>query len=318
MGDQPKTARSSAASADDTLPSRPPTPPPAPPRQPVSLLQPSQKKKHKSAKVFRVFGSVFRSFPIITPATCKLPSLPGGRIPGDHHRSISGSRITGTLFGYRKGRVSLSMQENPRCLPTLVVELAIQTNVLQKDMSSGMLRIALECEKKPENGKSSLLEEPMWTMYVNGKKSGYGVKRDANEEDLNVMELLRPVSAGAGVLPGNTEVEGPDNELTYIRAHFERVVGSRDSETLYMLSPEGNNAHAADSKATTLSEMKYHEFETYVANPNAMRPLEDEISQPKAHTINKSVTLYLEDQSHVFEANIIKETVTPTSDIYQS
>ena len=46
---------------------------------------------------------------------------------------------------------------------------------------------------------------------------------------------------GAGVLPGNTEAEGPDGELAYMRAHFERVVGSKDSETLYMLSPDGNN-----------------------------------------------------------------------------
>ncbi|KAM7275544.1 hypothetical protein ACFE04_017410 [Oxalis oulophora] len=253
MGD-PKTPRSSV---DDSLPSStpplspcttisssssstPPKPPVPPARQPVSLLQPSLKKRSKSTKVFRVFRSVFRSFPIITPA-CKLPSLPGGRLPGDRSSNSSGTRITGTLFGYRKGRVSLSIQENPRCLPTLVVELAMQTNVLQKEMSSGMLRIALECEKKPENGKLTLLEEPMWTMYCNGKKTGYGTKREATEEDLNVMELLRPVSMGAGVLPGNAEMEGPDNELAYIRAHFEHVIGSRDSETLYMLSPEGNN-----------------------------------------------------------------------------
>ncbi|KAF2284179.1 hypothetical protein GH714_019814 [Hevea brasiliensis] len=55
------------------------------------------------------------------------------------------------------------------------------------------------------------------------------------------MELLRAVSMGAGVLPGNSEIEGPDGDLAYIRAHFDRVVGSKDSETLYMISPEGNN-----------------------------------------------------------------------------
>lgn len=213
-----------------------PSPPP-PPRQPLSLVQPSQKKRHKT-KVFHVFRSVFRSLPIITPV-CKFPTLPMG-IP-DTHRTISGARVTGTLFGYRKGRVSLSLQETPRCLPTLVVELAMQTSVLQKELSSGMVRIALECEKRPDKDKTKILDEPLWTMYCNGKKSGYGVKRDASEEDLNVMELLKAVSMGAGVLPGNSDVEGPDGELAYMRAHFERIVGSKDSETLYMLSPEGNN-----------------------------------------------------------------------------
>ncbi|XP_042515219.1 protein MIZU-KUSSEI 1 [Macadamia integrifolia] len=230
------------ANADDTsgkLANPPATPPPPPPPRPVSLLQPSQKKKQKS-KVFRAFRSVFRSFPILTPV-CKFPTLSGGLPDHTHRGTSSGNRITGTLFGYRKGRVSLSMQENSRCLPALVVELAMQTSVLQKEMASGMVRIALECEKRSEKDKMKLLNEPLWTMYCNGKKSGYGVKREASAEDLNIMELLKAVSMGAGVLPGNSEVEGPDGELAYMRAHFEHVVGSRDSETLYMLSPEGNN-----------------------------------------------------------------------------
>lgn len=120
----------------------------------------------------------------------------------------------------------------------MVVELAMQTNVLQKEMGSGMVRIALECEKRADKDKMKLLEEPLWSMFCNGKKTGYGVKREANEEDLQVLELLKPVSMGGGVLPGNPDA---DSELAYIRAVFERVVGSKDSETLYMLSPEGNN-----------------------------------------------------------------------------
>ncbi|CAN1330843.1 Protein MIZU-KUSSEI 1 [Linum perenne] len=224
---------------------------PIPPPLPVSLLQPSNKKKTKP-KVVRVFRSVFRSFPIIAPV-CKMHVLSTGFSDGPHHRGgVSGTRITGTLFGYRKGRVSLSIQDNPKCLPSAVVELAMQTNVLQKELGSGMLRIALECEKravdaKEENGNNNnnkgklLLQEPMWTMYCNGKKTGYGVKREATTEDLQVMELLKAVSMGAGVLPGNSEIEGAEGELAYMRAYFERVVGSKDSETLYMMSPEGNS-----------------------------------------------------------------------------
>ncbi|KAL6576020.1 hypothetical protein OROHE_000491 [Orobanche hederae] len=216
----------------------PPPPPPATPTTAaLTLVQPSTKKKSKSVKVFHVFRNVFRSFPIITPA-CKLPSLPGGRLPDN--KIVAGARVTGTLFGYRKGRVSLSIQENSRTLPSAVVELAMQTHVLQKEMSLGMVRIALECEKRPEKDKTELLDELLWTMYCNGKKIGYGVKREANEEDLHVMEVLKAVSMGAGVLPGRSEAEGPDGEMAYMRAHFDRVVGSKDSETLYMLSPDGN------------------------------------------------------------------------------
>lgn len=105
-----------------------------------------------------------------------------------------------------------------------------------------MVRLALECDKRPtEKERMELLEEPLWTMYCNGKKSGFGVKREATEDDLKVMELLMHVSMGAGVLPGTSDVEGPDGELAYMRAYFELVVGSRDSETLYMLGPDGNS-----------------------------------------------------------------------------
>lgn len=113
--------------------------------------------------------------------------------------------------------------------------------MLQKELGSGMVRLALECEKRSDKDKTNVFEEPLWTMYSNGKKTGYGVRREANEEDLYVMELLKAVSMGAGVLPGNSDTEGPDGELAYMRAYFERVIGSKDSETLYMLSPDGSN-----------------------------------------------------------------------------
>ncbi|KAF9593753.1 hypothetical protein IFM89_024921, partial [Coptis chinensis] len=40
---------------------------------------------------------------------------------------------------------------------------------------------------------------------------------------------------GAGVLPSDS-ADMPDGELTYMRAYFERVVGSKDSETFYMMN----------------------------------------------------------------------------------
>ncbi|KAI9113757.1 hypothetical protein K1719_015008 [Acacia pycnantha] len=231
---------STAVDTPTSSSSTPPAPPP-PPSRSHTLLQPTHKKKHRT-NVFRTFRSVFRSFPVIAPS-CKFPSLPNTAVEchHHHHRNSHSTKITGTLFGYRKGRVSLAVQENPRCLPSVVIELAIPTNALQKEMSAGMLRMALECEKRHERDKIKLMDEPLWTMFCNGKKTGYGVKREATEEDLNVMELLRAASMGAGVLPGNSDVDGSNAEMAYFRAQFEHVVGSKDSETLYMLSPEGNS-----------------------------------------------------------------------------
>ncbi|XP_077243751.1 MIZU-KUSSEI-like protein (Protein of unknown function, DUF617) [Tasmannia lanceolata] len=213
------------------------TTPEASPRPPISLLQPSQKNRaSKHAKVYRVFRSIFRAFPIITPS-CKFPTLPTSALHDNHIHG--GTRMTGTLFGYRKARITLSIQENPRCLPIFLLELAIQTTKLLQEMGSGLVRIALECEKHT-GGKTKLIDEPIWTMYCNGRKTGYAAKREPNDEDLNVMQLLHAVSMGAGVLPGET-TELPDGELTYMRANFERVVGSKDSETFYMMNPDGNS-----------------------------------------------------------------------------
>jgi uncharacterized protein (TIGR01570 family) len=58
-----------------------------------------------------------------------------------------------------------------------------------------------------------------------------------------VFETVKSVSAGAGVIPvieDGHKSDGVDGELMYMRAKFERVVGSRDSEAYYMMNPEGN------------------------------------------------------------------------------
>ncbi|KAK8673768.1 hypothetical protein V6N13_112081 [Hibiscus sabdariffa] len=237
----------SSASTNEPQSSTPTTPPASPkahsnsvPRvHPISLVQPSQKNNKDKPKVVRAFRSVIRALPIINPR-CKFPACTNGGESAESKLN-SGTRVTGTLFGFPKGKVSLSLQENPKCLPWIVVELALHTHVLQKELSSGMVRIVLECEKKADKEKVMLFDEPLWTMYCNGKKTGYSVKREATEDDLSVMELLKPVSMGAGVLPGNTETDGPDGELAYMRAFFERVIGSKDSQTFYMVSPDVKN-----------------------------------------------------------------------------
>ncbi|XVF07200.1 hypothetical protein REPUB_Repub06bG0118200 [Reevesia pubescens] len=198
------------------------------------------------------FSSLLRSvlkiiaFPNIIPTTCKWLTLPT-------HLSITpslGRKVTGTLFGHRRGHVSFAVQDDPRSEPVLILELAMSTSSLVKEMSSGLVRIALECEKvsgRPplQPGQTGrLFHEPMWTTYCNGRKSGYAVMRTCTESDWHVLSTVQSVSVGAGVIPvvedarkgGGSEL----GELLYMRARFERVVGSRDSEAFYMMNPDNN------------------------------------------------------------------------------
>uniref|UniRef100_A0A7N0ZSE0 Protein MIZU-KUSSEI 1 n=1 Tax=Kalanchoe fedtschenkoi TaxID=63787 RepID=A0A7N0ZSE0_KALFE len=232
-----------------SAPETPPASTRSPARPPISLHQPSAHKgPAKSARLFRRFRSVFKSLPIMTPA-CKIPVLHSHHSNGRLHEGAhihGGTRLTGTLFGHRKGRISLAIQENPKCLPMVLIELGIQTGKLLQDMGMGMVRIAMECEKQQQQQSSStkkLMEEPVWSLFCNGRKTGYGVKREATEEDLSVMQVLCAVSMGAGVLPASEDdsEESAEGEMTYMRAYFERVVGSKDSETYYMMNPDGNS-----------------------------------------------------------------------------
>ncbi|KAK4281902.1 hypothetical protein QN277_013346 [Acacia crassicarpa] len=199
----------------------------------------------KLSSLLRSFLNIF-SFPTILP-TCKWLTVPS-------HLSIApslGRKVTGTLFGHRRGHVSFAVQLDPRSEPLLVLELAMSTSSLVKEMSSGLVRIALECEKLPATSQTGgrsrkLFQEPTWIMYCNGRKCGYAVSRTCGDSDWRVLSTVQSVSVGAGVIPlvedGNASKGGgrSEGELLYMRARFERVVGSRDSEAFYMLNPDGN------------------------------------------------------------------------------
>lgn len=58
-----------------------------------------------------------------------------------------------------------------------------------------------------------------------------------------MLSTVQSVSVGAGVIPlvdDGRKGGAWEGELLYMRARFERVVGSRDSEAFYMLNPDGN------------------------------------------------------------------------------
>ncbi|KAJ4900379.1 hypothetical protein Rs2_14330 [Raphanus sativus] len=192
-----------------------------------------------------------------------IASLSSRARPGNN--SGLGSRVVGTLFGSRRGHVHFSVQKDPTSPPAFLIELATPISGLVKEMASGLVRIALECDKAKEEGGGGgesetrrrrggggdktiprrLVEEPMWRTYCNGKKCGFATRRECGEKEKKVLKALEMVSMGAGVLPETEETSGGGGgggDIMYMRAKFERVVGSRDSEAFYMMNPDSNGA----------------------------------------------------------------------------
>uniref|UniRef100_A0ACD5UUA9 Uncharacterized protein n=1 Tax=Avena sativa TaxID=4498 RepID=A0ACD5UUA9_AVESA len=272
----PSPSPSSSSSPAQSTSSSDASPTPAVVRGHALEDPPMRRKPARRSKPVRMFQNMCRSLPVFTVPRCGRLLLPQpaagtasataaaspGRVSssesflsnlispsgGGAGTSSSHRRMTGTLFGYRDGRVALALQENPRCRPALVVELALQTHVLLREIgTTAGARIVLECEKKhasEEGGADDdawLLEEPIWTMFCNGKRVGYAVRREATDSDVAVLETLWAVSMGGGVLPGRAGADAPDGEMAYMRGCFEHVVGSQDSESLYMLGPHGGD-----------------------------------------------------------------------------
>ncbi|KAJ9673198.1 hypothetical protein PVL29_023041 [Vitis rotundifolia] len=154
--------------------------------------------------------------------------------------STHASTVTGTFFGYRKGRVSFCLQDDTRSTPLLLLEFAVPTAYLAREMQYGLLRLALECDRqKQASNCCSLFNIPVWSMYCNGRKVGFAVRRQMTVSDVNVLKLMQSVSVGAGVLP--VAPKSDDGDLLYLRASFERVIGSPDSEAFHMINPVGSS-----------------------------------------------------------------------------
>ncbi|GLT73116.1 hypothetical protein SLA2020_449950 [Shorea laevis] len=165
-----------------------------------------------------------------------------GKNRSAYHSGL-GTKVIGTLFGYRRGHVHFAFQEDAKLYPAFLIELPTPTTVLVREMASGLVRIALECQKKTEKKGVKLLQEPVWRTFCNGKKCGYAMRRECGAEEWKVLKAVEPISMGAGVLPcsiGDVDGGGSEGELMYMRAKFERVVGSKDSEAFYMMNPDGS------------------------------------------------------------------------------
>lgn len=166
-----------------------------------------------------------------------------GRNRGNFQQGL-GTKVVGTLFGHKRGHVYFAFQKDPNSQPAFLVELATPISEIVREMASGLVRIALECDKEEEKKSTRLIDEPLWRTYCNGKKCGFATTKACGPKELQILKAVEPISMGAGVLPGNAEesAECDSGDVMYMRAKFERVVGSRNSEAFYMMNPDSDGA----------------------------------------------------------------------------
>lgn len=211
----------------------------------VPTFKPNSEEKKEILKTHLAVPTPRRKMPAVAVSRLRsVLSAFGKNRSGLTH--ALGTRVVGTLFGNRRGHVHFAFQKDPGSPPALLVELATPISGLVKEMASGLVRIALECDKPKEEEKKSakLAEEPVWRTYCNGKKCGFATRRECGPKDWKILKAVEPISMGAGVLPATGEdgAAAADGEIMYMRAKFERIVGSRDSEAFYMMNPDSNGA----------------------------------------------------------------------------
>ncbi|XP_037427782.1 protein MIZU-KUSSEI 1-like [Triticum dicoccoides] len=213
-----------------------------------SLLRPvsdERRTKHGGSTGGAVVGlfKMFKLVPMLTTSTgCKMAALLGRHSGGGGRALLADHAPAVTLFGHRRGRLSLAIHEDTRAPPAFLIELPMLAAALHREMATGTVKLALESDTR--SARRRLLEEYVWAVYCNGRKAGYAIRRkDPSDDERHVLRLLRGVSMGAGVLPPPPAdgSHGPDGELTYMRARVERVVGSKDSEAFYMINPDDDN-----------------------------------------------------------------------------
>ncbi|KAK7395211.1 hypothetical protein VNO78_15759 [Psophocarpus tetragonolobus] len=149
----------------------------------------------------------------------------------------SKSMVIGTIFGNRRGHVWFCVQHDRlSSKPSLLLELPLSTDHLVREMRNGLVRIALECSpSRPDTATCPLRSVPLWTAFCNGKKTGFATRRRAGDPVRSILRTMQCVSVGAGVIPSGF---ASSEELMYMRANFEHVVGNADSESFHLINPD--------------------------------------------------------------------------------
>ncbi|GJN14179.1 hypothetical protein PR202_gb00968 [Eleusine coracana subsp. coracana] len=192
---------------------------------------------------------------IIDPAASVITRKDEGR-----HCTV----IVGTIFGHRTGSVTFCVQRDAAVPPPFLFELSVAMQSLATEMGSGLLRIALECHRPATasggrthdnnggntaatgggGGGGSSSHRNMWKASCNGRDIGYATRRRPTDWDRRVLESIKTMTTGVGVLPlplppavvqeGDQQQQ---DEVLYMRATYERIVGSRDAVSYHLISP---------------------------------------------------------------------------------
>ncbi|KAF6160994.1 hypothetical protein GIB67_007635 [Kingdonia uniflora] len=77
-------------------------------------------------------------------------------------------------------------------------------------------------------------------MCINGRKVGFAAKRKRNDKDRLILKTMQSTTVGAGVIPAELtrEFDEGEGELIYMRANYERVVASGDSESYHLINTD--------------------------------------------------------------------------------
>ncbi|EPS61184.1 hypothetical protein M569_13617, partial [Genlisea aurea] len=169
----------------------------------------------------------------IITTTSSSPPTPVRAAPPRSSRTM----VIGTIFGHRRGGRAWFCVQHDRLTPkpSLLLELSIPTAALVHEMKCGLVRIALEFNagESPESElhHCHLHSVPIWTLFCNGRKMGFAVRRKANAQMTAMLRTMQNVTVGAGVIPF-------PEEIIYMRANYEFVVGSADSESFHLINPD--------------------------------------------------------------------------------
>ncbi|KAL5819465.1 hypothetical protein ACOSQ3_023396 [Xanthoceras sorbifolium] len=141
--------------------------------------------------------------------------------------------FTGTIICPVNGeQLRLCMQEDSSSSPLVLLDLPLSTSAFSRLIRYGTIRIVLECRCECDSARSKepLLSMPKWVMYCNRQKMGFAKRREVAGKDAWLLEMLRTVSAGAGILP-----DKDSSGYKYLRGQFEQVAGSDNSEAYHLI-----------------------------------------------------------------------------------
>ncbi|KAL1549194.1 protein MIZU-KUSSEI 1 [Salvia divinorum] len=207
-----------------------PSPPPAAKKRlSTSLRDDLDEKQHPS---------LVQQQPQEPPSCCSSPATPAANLaPPRPSRTM----VIGTIFGHRRGgHVWFCVQQDRLTIkPALLLELSIPTSGLIQEMQCGLVRIALEFNAADsddsELGRCPLRSVPLWTLFCNGRKLGFAVRRKLTQQTKIMLKTMQNVTVGAGVIPCKFH---DDKEVMYMRANYECVLGSADSESFHLINPD--------------------------------------------------------------------------------